>query len=114
METDTVRPNGNKPGSGSKILNNFLANFAGAIDKRINQCARHSFVERDDPEMPFWYNEQTTKGIVTAAIDEITKTNFFQEYSITRSHGKGRVDYWIEYGDNKKIQILLEIKQRWA
>ena len=114
MRIEKHRPRGNKPKSGSRILNRFLGDLAGAIEKRINRSAGHAFVGRDDPEMPFWYNEQTTKGIVSAAIDEITGTNFFQEYSIKRTEGRGRVDYWLEYGSLTTVQILLEVKQSWA
>ena len=114
MVIHTIRPKGNKSGSGSKLLNQFLGVLAKAISKRIDRSAIHSFFERDDPEMPFWYNEQTTKGIITASIDEVTKTNFFQEYSVDRNERKGRIDYWLEYGDKTKVQIFLEVKQGWA
>lgn len=114
MEIPTIRPDGNKSGSGSKLLNKFFAELKKAISKRINRSAFHSFIVRDDPEMPFWYNEQTTKGIITASIDEVTKTNFFQEYPIDRKEGKGWLDYWLEYGDKSKVQIFLEVKQGWA
>ena len=114
MRIEVYRPNGNKPKSGSRLLNRFLEDLAEAISKRIHRSAGHAFIDRDDPEMPFWYNEQTTKGIITASIDEITETNFYQEYSIKREDKNGRIDYWLEYGSRTKVQIVLEVKQSWA
>jgi len=96
------------------MLNLFLDDLAKAIEKRIHRSAEHAFVGRDDPEMPFWYNEQTSKGILTASIDELTETNFYQEYSIQREKGDGRLDYWLEYGNQTKIQIIFEVKHSWA
>lgn len=121
MKIESYNPNGNKSKTGSKILNKLIAALAAGIETRINQSAVHSFDGRKDPEMPFWYNEQTTKGIITATIDDITKTNFYQEYRVNRVNyedgkdsGSGHVDYWLEYGASTKITALVEVKQGWA
>lgn len=103
----------NKYGEKTKLVDNFILALSRSLLKKINQSGNHSFDEREDPEMPFWYNEQTTKGIITSSIDEITKTNFFQEYSIGRKSGSGRIDYWLEFSKGQNIQIVLEVKQSW-
>lgn len=105
-----------KNGTGSRMVIDFIEDLSKEFFKRINLFAEHAR-NRDDFEHVFWYGEQTTKGIISAALDKVTQCNFLQEYSISRKkedqRTDGRIDYWAQYGKSTKVDSIIEVKQSW-
>lgn len=111
-------------GAGSKLIFRFIEEFQKTFRQHIVVYARHRLPDKSVGgfEHAFYYGEQQTKTFVTTALAKICNYNLLQEYSVerrkptskTRSEsGKGKVDYWLRFGDSTKISLLVEIKQAW-
>jgi hypothetical protein len=110
--------------SGSRIINRFIRDFQNEFARKIIMYTRHRLpdLQYGGFEHGFYYGEQSTKTFITAALDKICKSNVMQEYSIERKKpsdkkkaelGKGKLDYWCQYGKSTRVSILLEVKQDW-
>lgn len=99
-------------GRGARTIKAFKESFEKQLSKLIKKYARNC-LEEGTPEHAFSFGEQQIKGHITAAIDRVCDSYFIQEYQVDRSPGKGRVDYWLRYGADTKITVLLEVKHYW-
>jgi hypothetical protein len=111
-------------GSGKFLIKEFIWQLQNTFAAKICKYASHRLKDYESGgfEHAFYYGEQRTKTHITAALDYICDSNFMQEYSVEKKMelpkkraetSSGRVDYLCHYGQNKIVDILIELKQNW-